>query len=67
MKLELHKPPPAIKGGSLEISNSLAAIDTSDNNESLTHLQAACILRRFSISAPVALVTARLVYGRASA
>ncbi|MER8745853.1 hypothetical protein NKH54_22615 [Mesorhizobium sp. M1004] len=58
--------PTSAKVGSLEISKSLAAIDTGENTESLTRLQASRILRRFPMSVPVALVTARLVYGRAA-
>ncbi|MER9167695.1 hypothetical protein NKI12_09975 [Mesorhizobium australicum] len=63
---EMRKPTSA-KVGSLEISKSFAAFDTSDITESLTHLQAERLLRRFSMSVPVALATARLVYGRAHA
>ncbi|TPL06415.1 hypothetical protein FJ938_13125 [Mesorhizobium sp. B2-4-14] len=52
--------PTSAKVGSLEISTCLAAIDTSDITERLTHLQAARILRRFPVSLPVALAAARL-------
>ncbi|RVC80214.1 hypothetical protein EN745_13650 [Mesorhizobium sp. M4A.F.Ca.ET.022.05.2.1] len=58
--------PTSAKVGSLEISKSLAAIDTSDFSESLTSLQAARIMRRFPMSVPLALATARLAYGGAA-
>jgi len=61
-QLETRKPTTAMVG-SLEMSNCLAAIDYSDITESLTHLQAARILRRYPMSVPLALVTARLAYG----
>lgn len=63
---ETRKPTSA-KVGSLEISKSVAALDTGDIIESLTRLQAARILRRCPMSIAVALTTARLAYGRASA
>ncbi len=58
--------PPSVKGGSLVMSNCLAAFDTSDHNEPLVCRQALRIRQRFPVSTYVALVAARLVYGGAS-
>lgn len=60
---EMRKPASG-KTGSLEISNSFAAIDTSEI--SLNQRQAQRLLERFSLSWPVARVIAELHFGRAA-
>lgn len=64
MQTSPDKRKPPTRDGSLEISNSLAAFDTSDNTDALTNFQALSIRRRFPISMSVALAAARLAYGR---
>ncbi|PBB77908.1 hypothetical protein CK218_27790 [Mesorhizobium sp. WSM3879] len=59
--------PASFKTGSLEISKSLAAIDTSDNTEALTNFQALRIRQRFPVSMSVAIATARLAYANGGA
>lgn len=55
--------PTSQKIGSLKLSNCLAAFDISEDSETLVHLQAARILRRFPMSGALAVTTARLAFG----
>lgn len=65
MKYPEMRKPTSAKVGSLVISNGLAAIDTSEDSETLIRLQASRIIKRFPMSVPLALATARLAYGGA--
>lgn len=66
MKCPEMRKPTSSQVGSLEYRNSLAAtFDSSDDIEALSLLQASRIIKRFPMSVPLALATARLAYGGA--
>ncbi|WP_301004671.1 hypothetical protein [Mesorhizobium sp.] len=67
MEHRKKRKPASLKTGSLEISKSLAAVDTSDITEALTNFQALRIRQRFPMSMSVAITTARLAYGNGGA
>lgn len=58
--------PTSAKVGSLEISKSLAAIDSSESSLNLPRLQASRLRCRFGLSWPVARLVAEIHFGRAA-
>ena len=58
--------PPAVARGGLGNIKAVAAVDTREDATALTKIQAACLEKRFRLSAERAALVASLAFGRAA-